>query len=68
VSPFYEDNLAELRSMLGADRLLFGSDWPHAEGLSDPLSYVDDLDDAGFEQSDVEKVMYANTASLVQPA
>jgi predicted TIM-barrel fold metal-dependent hydrolase len=67
VSPFYEDDLALLRQILGPDRLLFGSDWPHAEGLSDPLSYVEDLDDAGFDQEDVEKVMYRNAASLVRP-
>jgi predicted TIM-barrel fold metal-dependent hydrolase len=68
VSPFYEDNLAELRDLVGADHLLFGSDWPHAEGLADPLSYVEDLDQAGFSQADVGKVMYANAASLVKPA
>jgi predicted TIM-barrel fold metal-dependent hydrolase len=68
VSPFYEDDLAELREIVGVDHLLFGSDWPHAEGLAEPLSYVTDLDDAGFSQADVEKVMYANTASLVRPA
>jgi predicted TIM-barrel fold metal-dependent hydrolase len=67
VSPFYEDNLAELAQMLGVDHLLFGSDWPHAEGLADPLSYVDDLDDAGFTQEDVEKVMYSNAAALAVP-
>ncbi len=67
VSPFYEDNLAELAGLIGVDRIIFGSDWPHAEGLADPLSYVEDLDEAGFDQSDVERIMYANAASLVQP-
>ena len=67
VSPFYEDDLAGLAELIGMERIIFGSDWPHAEGLADPLSYVEDLDDAGFSQSDVDLVMYANAASLVQP-
>jgi predicted TIM-barrel fold metal-dependent hydrolase len=66
VSPFYEDDLGGLRDLIGVDRIIFGSDWPHAEGLADPLSYVEDLDAAGFSQQDVDKVMYANAASLVR--
>ena len=37
-----------LAELIGVDHILFGSDWPHAEGLADPLSYVEDLDEAGF--------------------
>ena len=36
VSPYYEDELAGLRDLLGADRMLMGSDYPHAEGLAEP--------------------------------
>ncbi len=67
VSPFYEDDLVDLAQMIGVDRIIFGSDWPHAEGLADPLSYVEDLDDAGFTQADVDRVMYANAAALAVP-
>jgi predicted TIM-barrel fold metal-dependent hydrolase len=67
VSPFYEDNLGELGDIIGKDRIIFGSDWPHAEGLSDPLAFVDDLDRHGFTQADVDRVMYANAAELVAP-
>ena len=38
VAPFYEDDLAVLKDVLGVDRLLFGSDWPHAEGLAEPTA------------------------------
>jgi predicted TIM-barrel fold metal-dependent hydrolase len=68
VSPFYEDDLARLAELIGMDRILFGSDWPHAEGLADPLSYVDDLAAAGFDQADAERVMFANAAVLAEPA
>ena len=68
VSPFYEDDLADLARLIGTDRIIFGSDWPHAEGLADPLSYIEDLDAAGYSPADADKVMYANAASLVAPA
>ena len=67
VAPFYEDDLAELRDLIGIDRIIFGSDYPHAEGLADPISYVDDLTAAGFDAAEVDKVMYANAASLAVP-
>ena len=37
VSPYYEDELGGLKDMIGADHILMGSDWPHAEGLADPV-------------------------------
>ena len=43
VSPFYEDQLGDLRDLLGADHILMGSDYPHAEGLAEPASYIKDL-------------------------
>jgi predicted TIM-barrel fold metal-dependent hydrolase len=42
VTPFYEDDLRELRDAVGADRILVGSDWPHPEGLPEPRSAVAD--------------------------
>jgi predicted TIM-barrel fold metal-dependent hydrolase len=44
--------------------MLFGSDWPHAEGLPDPLSYLDDLAEAGFAQGDADQIMYDNARAL----
>ena len=43
VSPFYEDELDRLRDLIGADHILMGSDYPHAEGLAEPASYIKDL-------------------------
>ncbi len=53
VAPFREDNFPQIAELLGADRVVFGSDWPHPEGLKDPLALVDDL--AGLPDEDVEK-------------
>ena len=51
VSPYYEDDLVELRDELGATQMIFGSDYPHAEGLADPKSFVNDL--AGFSDDEI---------------
>ena len=44
VHPFHEEDPKGLIEVLGADRVLFGSDFPHPEGMSDPISFVDDLE------------------------
>ena len=36
ISPFWEEDLAELAALIGEDHVLFGSDYPHPEGLGDP--------------------------------
>ena len=65
VSPYYEDPLPELRDRLGADHILFGSDFPHGEGLAVPVSYVNDLD--GFSREEIRLVMRENGMGLVKP-
>ena len=65
VAPFYEDNMAEIAELIGPERMLFGSDWPHAEGLVEPLAFVHDL--AGFSAEAIEQVMRINGEALVQP-
>jgi predicted TIM-barrel fold metal-dependent hydrolase len=65
VSPYYEDDLLALRDELGASHVIFGSDYPHAEGLADPKAFVDDL--AGFSDAEVKLVMRDNALALSQP-
>jgi predicted TIM-barrel fold metal-dependent hydrolase len=48
---------------LGAERVLFGSDFPHPEGLGDPLEFVDEL--ADLSPSVVERVMGGNLRELL---
>ena len=43
VHPFHEEDPIGLIKLLGPDRVLFGSDYPHPEGMSDPISFVDEL-------------------------
>jgi predicted TIM-barrel fold metal-dependent hydrolase len=64
VAPFYEDDLATLKDVLGIDRLLFGSDWPHAEGLAEPRDFALDLRRAGFTESEIRPIMTTNGRGL----
>ncbi len=63
VHPFHEEDPKGLVDVLGADRVLFGSDYPHPEGLADPLSFVDDL--KGLPDEDIKKVMGGNLNGLL---
>jgi predicted TIM-barrel fold metal-dependent hydrolase len=65
VSPYYEDDLLAVRDAIGAERILFGSDYPHAEGLADPSSFVQDLD--GFSADEVRSIMRENARELSRP-
>ena len=65
ISPFHEDKIELLAGELGIDHLLFGSDWPHPEGLAEPCSYVDHLPKS-FTQEDVEKIMGGNLARIMR--
>ena len=53
VSPFYEEDLRALANLIGVERIIFGSDWPHAEGLYEPIDFVKDL--AGFTDAEIER-------------
>jgi predicted TIM-barrel fold metal-dependent hydrolase len=66
VHPFHEDDPVGLCEVLGPDNVVFGSDYPHPEGMSDPLAFVDDL--AGLPAEDTAKVMGGNLARLMNVA
>jgi predicted TIM-barrel fold metal-dependent hydrolase len=62
VNPFWEDRIEPLVKLIGADRALFGSDWPHAEGLAAPLDYLADVED--LDEVSRDKVMRDNVRAL----
>ncbi|WP_280419467.1 amidohydrolase family protein [Nocardia carnea] len=39
VSPFWEGSVADVVDTVGWDRVMFGSDYPHPEGLPEPKAY-----------------------------
>jgi len=59
VSPYHEEDNAGLAKIIGSDRVLFGSDWPHPEGLADPISFKESLGD--LPAADVKTIMRDNT-------
>jgi predicted TIM-barrel fold metal-dependent hydrolase len=65
VSPFWEDNSVSSVEAIGPERTLFGSDWPHTEGLADPVSYRDQL--AGLSEPTIDRVMGGNVRELTTP-
>jgi len=62
-NPFAEDNIHELLKHLPPERVLFGSDYPHPEGLDDPVSFADALSD--LPAKDLEGIMGGNLAGLM---
>ena len=63
LSPFPEDDVPEVIQLLGADHVLFGSDYPHPEGLRLPGDFVPLLD--GCTDPVKRKVLRSNTAGLI---
>ena len=66
VHPFHEEDPKGLVDLIGADNVLFGSDFPHPEGMADPITFVDDLD--GLGAAEVAKVMGGNLGRLMNVA
>jgi predicted TIM-barrel fold metal-dependent hydrolase len=66
VAPYFEEDLRKLADTIGVDRILFGSDWPHGEGLSDPLAFEKELD--AFDADEATRIMRGNVLDLLRPA
>ena len=64
VVPFYEDDVRGLANIIGMNRVLFGSDYPHAEGLGTPLDFLNELE--GFSDAEVKAVMSDNLKGLLE--
>ena len=65
VNPFFEDHMVELiEAMGGTGNILFGSDYPHPEGLAEPTTYVDHLP-KGLKKEDVRRIMGGNLGGLM---
>ena len=46
IAPYPEENISRILDVLSPDCLVFGSDFPHPEGLPDPVTYVNQLHDS----------------------
>ncbi|MCO5316952.1 MAG: amidohydrolase [Microthrixaceae bacterium] len=64
INPFWEDRLEDIVAVMGPDRVIFGSDWPHIEGMPSPLDYVSEL--AGTDDHTRRRVLRDNVRELNQ--
>jgi len=62
INPFWEDDVNETVELMGADRVVFGSDWPHIEGMPKPLDYAVEL--KGFDEATQRKILLDNALEL----
>ena len=51
INPFWEDDVHEILEFMGSERVIFGSDWPHMEGMEHPQDIFGDLDGVDLAQS-----------------
>lgn len=65
INPFWEDDVHQIVELMGVDRVIFGSDWPHIEGMPRPLDYVDEL--KRFDDADRKRILLDNVTELNTP-
>jgi predicted TIM-barrel fold metal-dependent hydrolase len=63
INPFWEDDVNVVAECMGPDRVIFGSDWPHIEGLPHPTDYVVEL--KAFDADDRRAILYDNVRELL---
>jgi predicted TIM-barrel fold metal-dependent hydrolase len=64
MNPFWEDDVYEIVDLMGADHVIFGSDWPHIEGLPAPLDFLSEVEDLSDE--DRRLVLRDNVRALTE--
>jgi predicted TIM-barrel fold metal-dependent hydrolase len=62
VAPFDDDDIRGLIDGIGADRVLFGSDYPHPEGVAEPRRF---LQGHALDEVETRLVSRENTARLL---
>ena len=65
INPFWEDDIKEVVEYMGPERVIFGSDWPHIEGVPDPLDYLVELE--SFDAGARRRILRENARELNEP-
>jgi len=66
VTPYLEEDLEALADLIGVERILFGSDWPHGEGCAQPLDFVKDL--GPFDEPAQRRILHDNAREFLGAA
>ena len=64
IHPFFEEDVLNIVQLVSVDNVVFGSDFPHPEGLGDPLSFVDEIEP--LSEVDKAKIMGGTLSNLMQ--
>jgi predicted TIM-barrel fold metal-dependent hydrolase len=64
VAPYPEEDAKGLVDLLGAEHVLFGSDFPHSEGMAEPMDFVKKLH--GLPEDAIAQVMGGNIRELLR--
>jgi predicted TIM-barrel fold metal-dependent hydrolase len=62
VTPFVEDDVPTLAQHVPVERILFGSDWPHAEGFAEPKQFLERVRELPLDAQ--RKIMRDNAREL----
>jgi predicted TIM-barrel fold metal-dependent hydrolase len=62
-APFPEENVERVAEVIGTDAIVFGSDFPHSEGMPDPIQYVTQL--KAYPDSVVQNIMRDNLGDFL---
>jgi predicted TIM-barrel fold metal-dependent hydrolase len=62
INPFWEDDPYEIAELMGVDRVIFGSDWPHIEGMPQPLDYAVEVKELDVDAQ--ARVLHDNAVEL----
>lgn len=63
VTPYLEDDLRALADLIGVERILFGSDWPHGEGVAQPMDFAKEL--SAFDEAEQRRILRENCLELL---
>jgi predicted TIM-barrel fold metal-dependent hydrolase len=64
VTPFTDDDVPALLEVVPVERVLFGSDYPHAEGFAEPKQFLRLLE--GISAGDQQRIMRDNARDLMR--
>jgi predicted TIM-barrel fold metal-dependent hydrolase len=63
IHPFFEEDVLGIVDLVGIDNVVFGSDYPHPEGMHDPTEFYDEIDE--LSEDDKAKLMGGNLNKLM---
>jgi predicted TIM-barrel fold metal-dependent hydrolase len=64
VAPFPEENVYRVMEVTGIEPLVFGSDFPHGEGVPEPSLYLSQINK--LSEDDQRKIMRGNLARYLE--